>query len=469
MKKYKEKSTAKPLNNSIVRAYDIRGIVGETLFEEDAFNIGRALGTYTIRTRNISSPRICVGFDGRLSSPDLEEALVSGLQTTGAEVVRIGRGPTPMLYYSTKLLEADAGVMITGSHNPPDYNGFKAMVGKLPLFGDQIVELSKIIINNNFVTGSGSVSFEDIEQIYLDCLLSSVDKSARPLKVAWDAGNGAGGEVLEKLISDLPGEHIAINSVIDGTFPAHHPDPSLPENLEQIADLVRTEKCDIGLAFDGDADRLGVVDDKGRMISGDHMMMLFSRKILSKSNGGIIIADVKTSQLVFDDIEKHGGTPMIWKTGHSLIKTKMAEVDAVFAGEMSGHIFFKEHFGFDDGPYAALQMMSIVGNMNEPLSDYVDNLPVCFNTPEMRIEVSAERKFKIIDEVKQRLKQAGTKIDDIDGIRVNHPYGWWLLRASNTQEVLVARCESATQEGLDKLVEELRSQLKESEVIVNSL
>lgn len=453
-----------PLHPSIVRAYDIRGVIEETLFPQDAYAIGQALGTYTSRHSSNDSPRVCVGFDGRLSSPELEESLVKGLQTTGAEVIRVGRGPTPMLYYSTQLLEADAGVMITGSHNPPNHNGFKMMVGKLPLFGEQIEEIAQLIAANDFKTGHGSVYYENIEKEYLERLLHSFDSSLPPLKIAWDAGNGAAGEILEKLVSHLPGEHIVINSEIDGTFPAHHPDPSVPENLEQIAEIVKKEQCDLGLAFDGDADRVGAVDNLGRMISGDHLMMLFSRYILSKVGSGTIIADVKTSQLVFDDIAAHGGTPMMWKTGHSLIKTKMAEIEAVFAGEMSGHIFFKEHFGFDDGLYAALQMVNITAGTSQPLSNVIDTLPICLTTPETRIDVPEARKFVIIDEVKARMHGQKGEVDTIDGLRVTHPYGWWLLRASNTQAALVARCESKTEEGLEKLKAELCQQLAESAI-----
>jgi phosphomannomutase len=450
------------LHPSIVRAYDIRGIVGETLFVQNAHAIGRAFATYVSQQLGVESPKVCVGFDGRLSSPELEEALVKGLIAAGADVLRVGRGPTPKLYYATRVLQADAGIMVTGSHNPPSHNGFKMMMAKLPLHGEQIEAIGKIVAEGTYRHGTGVVSFEDIEDDYLQALVSAYEADKRPLKVAWDAGNGAGGEVLETLVAQLPGEHIVVNSEIDGTFPAHHPDPSVPENLEQIAEIVKTQGCDIGLAFDGDADRVGAVDNQGKMISGDHLMMMFSRHILKKHPGGTVIADVKTSQLVFDDIADHGGEPLMWKTGHSLIKTKMAELDAVFAGEMSGHIFFKEHYCFDDGLYAAVQLLNIAAGLSTSLSDYIDQLPENKSTPELRVEVSEERKFTVVEEIDARLREQGADVNDIDGVRVNHPYGWWLLRASNTQAVLVARCESSTDDGLEKLKAELKSQLDTS-------
>lgn len=452
-------------HKSILRAYDIRGILEETLSVDDALHIGKSLGTY-LTNENLGN-KVCVGFDGRISSSDLEESLVKGLISTGMQVIRVGLGPTPMLYYAVRNLKADAGVMVTGSHNPPNHNGFKFMLDKLPLHGEQILQLGEIAKSGNYIKGSGSVSFEDVQGDYLQCLSNAFKVGDKPLKVAWDAGNGAAGEMMQKLVERLPGEHILLNEKIDGTFPAHHPDPTVEENLIQIIDVIRKNNCDLGIAFDGDGDRIGVVDNMGRMILGDQLMMFFARDVLKQYPSTTVIADVKASQLLFDDIKQNGGVPLMWKTGHSLIKTKMADLDCKLAGEMSGHIFFADHYSFDDGLYAAIRILNIVASADKPLSAMLDELPQTFSTPEIRIDVEEERKFEIIDEIKARILKLNHEVNDIDGVRVLNENGWWIIRASNTQAAVGFRCEAGSQDKLEKLQLELKDQLALSGVNYN--
>lgn len=453
---------------SILRAYDIRGIVDKTINVTDAYFIGRSFGTYV--ARNAKGKRICIGFDGRLSSPSLEEAVVEGLVATGADVIRVGRGPTPMLYFAVKCLKADAGIMITGSHNPASHNGCKMMLDKLPLKDVEIQLLGKMAESGDFVSGSGSVSFEDIFEEYVASLADAFKASGKRLKIAWDAGNGASGEAMEELTKRIPGVHIILNEKIDGHFPNHHPDPSVEENIVQLRNCVLENNCDLGIAFDGDGDRIGALDNKGRMIMGDQLLVLLARDVLENLPGTTIIADVKSSQVLFDEVAKAGGKPLMWKTGHSLIKYKMAEIDASLAGEVSGHIFYKDNNCFDDGLYAAVRLINIVANSEAGLDSLLDSIPTTFSTSEGRIDVPDERKFQVIEEIKAHLEAKGihkygegnkddSSYNDIDGLRVNTTDGWWLLRASNTQAALVSRCESSSQTGLEKLVEGLKKYL----------
>jgi phosphomannomutase len=443
---------------TVLREYDIRGIVGRTLHEADAFAIGRAFGTIVARN---GGHTVAVGYDGRLSSPVLEPALVAGLRASGMAVVRIGRGPTPMLYYAATKLAADGGVMVTGSHNPPDYNGFKLMLGRNPFFGAQIQQIGQLAETGDVVDeAEGSERNLDISSDYVARLIADWDGGDRMLNVVWDNGNGAAGEVLKRLVASLPGQHHVLNGEIDGTFPAHHPDPTVPKNLEQLIAEVRERGADIGIAFDGDADRIGVVDDSGEILWGDQLLVIMGRDVLRDRPTATIIADVKASQVLFDEIAKAGGTPLMWKTGHSLIKAKMAEVGAPLAGEMSGHIFYADKwYGFDDGLYSAVRVLGIVARMDGTLSDLRRSLPQVINTPELRFDCDDRRKFAVIEEVAARLKAAGARMSDIDGVRVQTKDGWWLLRASNTQAVLVARAEASTPEGLERLKAALVEQL----------
>ena len=445
---------------SSLREYDIRGIVGETLTEADAFAIGRVFGSIVAEA---GGHKVVVGRDGRLSSPALAAALIKGLMASGAEIVDVGQGPTPMLYYASFAEPADGAVMVTGSHNPPNYNGFKMMLKNKPFFGKDIQTLGARAAAGQVVPeAQGSVAQKDISEAYVARLLKDWD-GERKLKVVWDNGNGAAGDVLVKLVEQLPGEHKVLNAQIDGTFPAHHPDPTVPKNLEQLIDVVKKEGADVGIAFDGDADRIGLVDNEGHILFGDQFLILMARDVLREHPGATIIADVKASQVLFDEVAKAGGTPLMWKTGHSLIKSKMAELGSPLAGEMSGHIFYNDKwYGFDDALYAAVRILGVIARMTETVGEFRASLPEVVNTPELRFDCTEDRKFAVVAEVAERLKAAGEKVADTDGVRVNTEDGWWLLRASNTQAVLVARAESTSEAGLEKLKAALAAQLAAS-------
>ena len=441
---------------SILREYDIRGIVGTTLSTRDAKAIGQAFG---IMVAANGGRVVAVGQDGRHSSPSLANALAKGLKMAGMDVLRIGLGPTPMLYFAGKHLGTDGAVMVTGSHNPPDYNGFKMVMDNKSFYGEDIQKLGEIMRSGKFAQGKGRSIRRSVIGAYVRRLMRDAEL-ARSLSVVWDPGNGAACNVVERIARYLPGRHIILNGETDGNFPAHHPDPTLPETLEQLRATVLAEGCDLGIAFDGDGDRLGVIDNRGNILWGDQLMILWSEEILRRQPGSTIIADVKTSQTVFEAIARMGGKPIMWKSGHSLIKAHMAEVGAIFAGEMSGHIFFADrYYGFDDALYAAVRLLNIVARSNRSLADLHDKLPKTVNTPELRIECDDARKFRIIEEVQARLRARGDDVNDIDGVRVSTADGWWLLRASNTQNVLVGRCESGDADGLQRLKAALSEQL----------
>jgi phosphomannomutase len=443
---------------TILREYDIRGVVGRTLHGDDARALGRAFGS---RMRASGARLVAVGYDGRLSSPELAAALVDGLTASGVDVVRIGLGPTPMLYFATHHLPTDAGVMVTGSHNPPDYNGFKMTLGEGSVYGEAIQELGRIAEKGEWAEGQGEVSDEPVFDAYVERLMQESIPEIDKLSVAWDAGNGAAGEAMVALCQKLPGRHLLLNERIDGTFPAHHPDPTVPENLSQLIELVAREGCDLGIAFDGDGDRIGVVDEKGRVLWGDQIMLRLARGILKAQPGATFIADVKASQVLFDEITRAGGRAIMWKTGHSLIKAKMKEEQAAFAGEMSAHLFFADrYYGYDDALYAAVRLLADVASSGESLADFRDSLPPVVNTPEIRFPCSEERKWAVIQEVRARLEAEGADLVTLDGVRVRCDDGWWLLRASNTQDVLVTRCEADDEAGLARQKQALRDQLE---------
>lgn len=452
-------------NPSILREYDIRGIVGETLTEADATALGRAFGTVIIRN---GGKKICLGYDGRLSSPMMEAAILEGLISTGLEIICIGRGPSPMLYYSVYELDTDGGIMITGSHNPPNYNGFKMMIGKGGCYGKQIQEIGRISANGDLENGTGVVTKIDIFDRYIDRMLQDVDfdaLEAADMTVGWDAGNGAAGDVISALTKRLPGKHILLNEKIDGTFPSHHPDPTVAENLVELQDAIAEQNMDMGVAFDGDGDRIGAVDCGGEIVWGDQLLAILSQDVLKDRPGSKIIADIKCSQVLFDHIQKLGGEPIMWKTGHSLIKSKMVELDAPLAGEMSGHIFFKhKYYGFDDAVYVALRLLNTVAKTEGGLESLRKSLPAVVNTPEIRIECDEGRPFVVVDEVLERLRKTDANINDLDGARVLSDDGWWLIRASNTQNVIVARCEGKDSEALKRVYDDLSAQLRLSDV-----
>ena len=444
-----------------LREYDIRGVVGRTLHPADAFAIGRSFGSVVARA---GGTRVAVGYDGRLSSPELAASLVEGLKASGMEVLRVGRGPTPLLYFAATTLNTDGAVMVTGSHNPPDYNGFKMMLGKRAFFGADIQKLGQMAAVGDVVEeAAGSDRAVDVADDYVKRLVQDWDGGDRKLRVVWDNANGAAGEVLARLLEVLPGEHTVLNPEIDGRFPAHHPDPTIARNQEQLIAAVREQGADLGIGFDGDADRVGVVDGGGGILVGDQLMVVLARDVLRTHPGATIIADVKASQVLYDEIARAGGQPLMFKTGHSLIKAKMAETGAPFAGEMSGHIFYADRwYGFDDALYVAVRLLGIVARMDTTLEAVRTALPQVVNTPELRFDCDDTRKFAVVQEVAARLRAARADLNDIDGVRVLTPDGWWLLRPSNTQAVLVARAEARDEAGLERLKAALVEQLEAS-------
>jgi phosphomannomutase len=442
-------------NPTSLREYDIRGIVGKTLGPDDAYAVGRSLGTLVRRN---GGSTVAVGRDGRESSPALEEALLRGLAESGADAVRVGLGPTPMLYFSEAVLDVDAGVMITGSHNPADYNGFKMVLFGRAFFGADIQALGAMAAAGDWESGTGSVRGEDMLDRYVERLLQGFDGGA--YRIGWDAGNGAAGPALEKLVARLPGEHYLLYTEVDSRFPNHHPDPTEEANLADLKALVAEKGLDFGIAFDGDGDRIGAVDGEGHVVWGDQLLAILAEPVLEAVPGATIIADVKASQTLYDRIAELGGKPLMWKTGHSLIKSKMKETGAPLAGEMSGHIFFAhDYYGFDDALYAAVRLIRAVTGLGGSLTALKAAMPAVTSTPEMRFQVDESRKFAIVDEVLDRLASSGANVDRTDGARVNTADGWWLLRASNTQDVLVARAEAGDQDGLDRLVTQIDAQL----------
>jgi phosphomannomutase len=439
-----------------LREYDIRGVVGTTLGEADAYALGRSFATL-VRRRG-GSVSVAVGRDGRESSPALEAALVRGLTESGADVVRVGVGPTPMLYFAEAELDVGGGIQITGSHNPPEYNGFKMVLGHAAFFGEEIQQVGRMAEAGDWEEGRGSVREQEVLDRYVARLQEGFDGDA--FRIGWDAGNGAAGPACEKLTAQLPGEHHLLYTDIDSRFPNHHPDPTDERNLEDLKRLVRDEGLDFGVAFDGDGDRIGAVDGEGRVVWGDQLLAILAEPVLEAVPGATIIADVKASQALFDRVAELGGTPCMWKTGHSLIKSKMKETGAPLAGEMSGHIFFAhEYYGFDDALYAAVRLIRAVTRLGGSLTALRSAMPDVVNTPELRFQVDEARKFRIVEEVLDRLSANGARVDRTDGARVSTEDGWWLLRASNTQDVLVARAEAKDEAGLERLVGQIDAQL----------
>jgi len=450
---------------TVLREYDIRGIIGETLGPDDARAIGRGFATLLGRA---GGRKVAVGYDGRVSSPMLEQALVEGLNASGLDAVRVGMGPTPMLYYAEASMEdVDGGIQITGSHNPANYNGFKMVFQGRPFFGDDIKLLGKMAAEGKWDEGTGGSERRDILDAYVDRLiegLDGVDKARLSgLRIGWDAGNGATGPALELLASRLPGEHHLLFTAVDGNFPNHHPDPTEEKNLADLRALVAEKKLDFGIAFDGDGDRIGAIDGEGRIIWGDQLLMIYAEDVLRDMPGSTIIADVKASRALFDRVSALGGKPLMWKTGHSLIKSKMKDTGSPLAGEMSGHIFFKhKYYGYDDALYAAVRLIAASAHLGKSVTELRGEMPAMVNTPEMRFQVDESRKFAVPEEVRNRLAGTDAQVDTTDGVRVTTKDGWWLLRASNTQDVLVARAESDSEAGLERLIAQIDEQLAAS-------
>ena len=442
----------------VLREYDIRGIVGKNLTENTAYTIGRTFGH--ILCESFSNKKIAVGYDGRLTSPFLKEALCIGLIDSGANVYSIGVCPTPMAYFAHYHLETDAVVMVTGSHNPSEYNGFKMVLNKHSFFSDEIKNLQTLINQNEITSNKGSIHKKSIVQKYISRILHNININ-KHIKVAWDTGNGAMGAVINQITSQLINtENIIINAEVDGNFPNHHPDPTVPKNMEQLINTVLENKCDIGLAFDGDGDRLGVIDNKGNIVWADQYMLILCSEISKLYKNPKIIMDVKCSKVFFDEAIKMNCDPIMSKTGHSPIKEKMKELSSPLSGEMSGHVCYSDDFfGYDDAMYVGLRLLRILGNTKQLLSDLIDVFPKTFSTPETRFDVEEARKFIIIDEVKDRLRKIEGKIIDIDGVRVETKEGWFLMRASNTQNQLTCRAEAISKDGLLSLLSIIEEQL----------
>lgn len=450
---------------TVLREYDIRGIVGDTLNEADAYALGCAFGT---KIRREGGQHVCVGYDGRESSPVFAEKLIAGLRSTGCNVENIGLGPTPMLYFAVKDRNADGGIMITGSHNPSEYNGFKMTLQHSSVFGEEILAIGDIASIGDFERGEGTLTTPDIQDEYVNRIFNDLKIDLlkdNPLNIVWDNGNGAAGEILRRLTAKLPGKHILLYDEIDGTFPNHHPDPTVDKNLIDLKRNVLENGYDLGIAFDGDGDRIGVIDEKGDILRCDALMTIYAKDVLKRHPGASIIGDVKCSQMMFDEIERLGGKPVMWNTGHSLVKAKMIEENAPLAGELSGHIFFKDgYYGFDDALYCAIRLMNSVAATTDPFSSLSSHLPKLFNTPEIRIEVDEAVKFDLVPQIAENLKSKigpDFQINDIDGVRVTTPEGWWLLRPSNTQNVLVSRVEAKNIKALNQLKASVEQALSE--------
>ena len=444
-----------PLATEIFRAYDIRGIVDEQLSDAMLYHIGLAVGTQVKRNGENS---IAVGADGRLSSPRLSQALMAGLADTGCRVLNLGAVPTPVLYFGVKTLGTASGIMLTGSHNPSNYNGCKIVIGGHTLANDSIIALYDLIKLQDYELGIGAIEEHIIDQVYRDRIDSDV-KLARPLKVVLDAGNGIAGDIAPKLFKQLGCDVIPLFCEVDGNFPNHHPDPGKPANLVDLQAAVAKHKADIGLAFDGDGDRVGVITETGQMIYPDKLLMLFAEDVISRNPRAEIIYDVKCTRLLEPFIQSKGGVPTMWKTGHSLIKSKMIETGALLAGEMSGHIFFKERwYGFDDGIYSAVRLCEILASTSESASAMFRRFPEDVSTPEINIQVTEEEKFDLVTQLQSAHFPTG-KVSTIDGIRVDYVDGWGLVRASNTTPVLVLRFEGQNQAVLQRIKEEFQHHL----------
>ncbi|MEE2695073.1 MAG: phosphomannomutase/phosphoglucomutase [Pseudomonadota bacterium] len=442
-------------NKTIIRSYDVRGIFNKTLFENDAKVIGQLFGLKIGKNKTLN-----IGYDGRKSSLALKESLIKGIIESGANVCEIGLVPTPLLYFSCVSNTASGGIMVTGSHNPKEHNGFKFVLGNLPFYGKDLKEIEKLAKNFSFSEGKGQRTKKDFSEKYFLKIFQNFSQK-KNLNIVWDSGNGSAGNIMTKLSKRILGKQKLLFNKIDGDFPNHHPDPSDPKNLECCIKEIKKNKFDLGIAFDGDGDRIGVVDDKGRVVPGDILLLLLAKDIIKRKKKSIIIGDVKCSQVLFDEIEKLGAKTIISKTGHSHVKMDMKKYNADLAGEMSGHVFFSENYGFDDGLYASLYLIDILSNSKKKLSSIIDEIPKVFNTPEIRIKCDDEKKFELIQMISRSQKRKNKKIIDIDGLRVLSSQGWWLLRASNTQAELVLRCESNSKKGLAMQIKKVKNAIKE--------
>lgn len=453
------------MNPKVFREYDIRGIVDEEIQDEDVVLLGRAFGTYMGHEQK---NRVVLGRDCRLSSEHYRELLVEGMLAAGLDVVDVGLCPTPVLYFAIRHLQRDGGIMITASHNPPEYNGFKVCNGFDTISGSEIQKLRKVMDSNVFISSNGQVNSYDIITPYSEFVAGNITLGKR-LRVGVDAGNATGGPLAVSILKRLGCEVHPIYCDMDGTFPNHEPDPTVLENLMDLISLVKEKNLDVGVAYDGDSDRLGVIDHRGEVVFGDKLMIIFAREILARRPGATFISEVKCSKTLYDDIEKRGGRAIMWRTGHSLIKAKMKQEDAALAGEMSGHMFFKDrYFGYDDGIYASCRLLEILSNTSKTIPELLDGVPVTHTTPEIRVPCPDEIKFSVVDEATRFFKQNGYEVIDVDGARIVFPDGWGLVRASNTQPVLVLRYEAETPERLEEirqLIEKTIETVKQGSVV----
>lgn len=443
------------INPQIFREYDIRGVVGEDLTPDSVTKIGKAIGTFMKRN---GGKTLVLGRDVRASSVEFRDILSDALNSTGCDIIDIGMVPTPVTYFALHHLNADGGVMITGSHNPPEFNGFKISQGHHSLYGEKVQELKKLIETNDFETGIGSTRQQAVLEDYMD-KICTILKISRNVKVVVDGGNGCFGIVGPDLLRKLGQSPIELFSEPDGTFPNHHPDPTVPKYLTSLIEKVRSENAELGIGFDGDADRIGLVDEKGNVLWGDQLLIIFARDILSRNPGATIVGEVKCSQNLYQDIEKRGGVAVMAAAGHSLIKNKMRETGALLAGEMSGHICFADnYYGYDDAIFAACRILQIVAQSGQKVSEMLADLPETASTPEIRIDCPDEKKFEIVRELTEFFRKQ-YEVIDIDGVRINFSDGWALIRASNTQPVLVLRFEAVTEERLKELVAIVKKQM----------
>lgn len=442
---------------SILKQYDIRGVVDKNLNETDAYFVGRSYGTLLKRKYNKNS--CVIGYDGRHTSPLYTENVIKGLNESGIDVVNIGLVPTPVMYFAIRFLGKGAGLVVTASHNPPEYNGFKMLTDEVPVFGEDIQQLGIYAKDGDFESGNGSIENIDIREDYFEFILSKLNTGNRELKIMWDAGNGAVASILKDIVAKFPGTHLTMCDTVDGNFPNHHPDPSVEKNMEMLKKAVVDNNCDFGVGFDGDGDRIGIVDNEGFLLYGDQLLAILAREFLKDNPGEKVMSEVKASKILYDDIAAHGGIPVMWKPGHSAQKSKMKSDNIKLAAKTSGHVYFGENHNYDDALFAGVKMMNFLSNNNENIADIRKSFPKAYSTSEIRVEVGDDKKFEIANEIAERMKKEGRKYVDVDGIRVETEDGWWLVRGSNTQPDITTRCEALSEEGLEKCKEDLKHQI----------
>ncbi|MDR1498935.1 MAG: phosphomannomutase/phosphoglucomutase [Rickettsiales bacterium] len=447
-------------DKSILKQYDIRGVVGKNLGDEDAYYVGRSYGT--LLRRKYAKNSCVVGYDGRHTSKKYAQEAINGLMECGIDVVNIGLVPTPMIYFAIRHLKRGAGLMITASHNPSEYNGFKMLTSEEPVFGDDIQQLGVYAANADYEEEKlGSYEETSVKSTYFEFILSVLKLGKnKNLKVMWDAGNGAVASILKDIVARFPGQHLTICDTVDGNFPAHHPDPAVEKNMEMLKKGVVDNKCDFGVGFDGDGDRIGIVDNEGFLLYGDQLLAILAREFLKNNPGEKIMSEVKASKVLYDDIVANGGIPVMWKPGHSAQKFKMKSDNIKLAAETSGHVYYGENYNYDDAMYAAVKMMNFVSNSDKSIADIRKSFPKTYSTSEIRVEVGDDKKFKIVQEITERIRKEGGKFVDVDGLRVETEDGWWLARGSNTQPDITTRCEALSEKGFEKCKADLRRQLK---------